>query len=292
MSSLDKIKVAELFYSLQGEGYHVGVPSVFLRVFGCNLRCPMYGTHVQPNDKGYNAEVVEIIDTLKNYRTYGELPLVKTGCDSYASVYPEFKNFSRFASVSEIADKIQKMLPSGKFGRDTHMIFTGGEPLLGWQKQYISLIEEMKSRKMNLEHVTFETNGTQKLSPDLSAYLSNPDNVKSTTFAVSAKLPKSGHGFDVAIQPEAVVTYKYVRESLQSFFKFVISHPEDIYDVIEAEKRYLAGNIDWPIYLMPAGGEPNMYAKNATWVAELAKEYGYRFSPRTQVTLWGNAWAT
>ena len=33
------LKIAELFYSIQGEGSLVGVPSVFIRTSGCNLRC-------------------------------------------------------------------------------------------------------------------------------------------------------------------------------------------------------------------------------------------------------------
>lgn len=37
-------KVNEIFYSLQGEGYHTGTPAVFIRFSGCNLRCPFCDT--------------------------------------------------------------------------------------------------------------------------------------------------------------------------------------------------------------------------------------------------------
>ena len=40
---MSKIKVAELFYSIQGEGRYMGVPSVFLRTFGCNFKCAGFG---------------------------------------------------------------------------------------------------------------------------------------------------------------------------------------------------------------------------------------------------------
>ena len=33
------LKINEIFYSLQGEGADVGLPTIFIRLTGCNLRC-------------------------------------------------------------------------------------------------------------------------------------------------------------------------------------------------------------------------------------------------------------
>ena len=41
---MKKYKINEIFYSLQGEGYFTGVPAIFIRFSGCNLRCPFCDT--------------------------------------------------------------------------------------------------------------------------------------------------------------------------------------------------------------------------------------------------------
>jgi organic radical activating enzyme len=92
---MSKIKVAELFYSVQGEGRYMGVPSVFLRTFGCNFKCQGFGM-----PRGKLSEEADKLDPT-NYKTYNELPLVSTGCDSYASWDPRFKDLSPMLTRSE-----------------------------------------------------------------------------------------------------------------------------------------------------------------------------------------------
>jgi 7-carboxy-7-deazaguanine synthase len=57
------LKIAELFYSIQGEGSLVGVPSVFIRTSGCNLRCAWCDTpYTSWQPEGTDLELDRILD--------------------------------------------------------------------------------------------------------------------------------------------------------------------------------------------------------------------------------------
>ena len=288
---MSKIKVAELFYSLQGEGQYLGTPSVFLRVCGCNFKCAGFGM-----PRGQLSEERLAINP-EDYVNYDSLPLVHTGCDSYASWDPRFKHLSPMMEITEIVDKMQELLPGGTFGPDKHLILTGGEPLLGWQKAYTELFEEIGKRDMNLTHITFETNGTQELKQGLKDWFVSNDYFPwlDITYSVSSKLPSSGEAFEEAIKPEIIKDY-YEHSSLL-YFKWVVSNQDDYEDVQRAIDTYtlvlgpdIMSNI--PIYLMPAGGTTMVYNDNEKWVAELAMKHGWRYTPRLQVQLWKNQWGT
>jgi 7-carboxy-7-deazaguanine synthase len=60
------LRIAELFYSLQGEGSLVGVPSVFIRTSGCNLRCAWCDTpYTSWNPEGTELSLRQIVDEVK-----------------------------------------------------------------------------------------------------------------------------------------------------------------------------------------------------------------------------------
>lgn len=55
-------KINEIFYSLQGEGYHTGTPAVFVRFSGCNLKCPFCDTLHETGKLMSDAEILEAIN--------------------------------------------------------------------------------------------------------------------------------------------------------------------------------------------------------------------------------------
>ncbi len=283
-----KIKVAELFYSIQGEGRYMGVPSVFLRTFGCNFKCQGFGM-----PRGELSNEAENIDPTR-YTEYKSLPLVSTGCDSYASWDPRFKHLSPLLSTDAIADAIVDTLPHKEW-RDEHLVITGGEPLLGWQKQYPDLLEHPKMA--GLKEITFETNGTMRLTKEFKEYLKNwqlrtwhtGGPVREVTFSVSAKLPCSGEPWDDAIKPEVVCEYEKYGTA---YLKFVIANEQDFADAECAIGAYRTAGFRGHVYLMPVGGVESVYTLNNKNVALLAMKHGLRYSDRLQVPLFKNEWGT
>ena len=297
-----KLRYSEAFYSVQGEGKFVGVPSVFLRTFGCNFRCMNFGLprgEMMRDEKQkagirYNDEVLGLLEKKVHETTkvFEDLPIIHTGCDTYASIYPEFKHFNRQAEVEEVVEHLLSLTPNGKWtqdnGQDIHLIMTGGEPLLAWQRLYIELFEH--PRMKDLKNVTFETNTTQKLHDSFRDYLNTQDRF-TVTWSCSPKLSVSGESWDTAIKPEIAREYNNVKDS-DLYLKFVVADRTDIEEAGRAVDEYRSAGVDCPVYLMPLGGRSEEYNLNVQEVANICMEKGWRFTPRLHISLFGNAWGT
>ncbi len=220
------MKIAEIFYSVQGEGGLVGVPSVFIRTSGCNLRC--------------------------------------SWCDTpYASWNPEGEDLT----IDRILDTV------AEFPAARHAVITGGEPLIA--PGVVELSRRLRALGL---HITIETAGTvaQEVSCDL--------------MSISPKLSNSTPEGPFRAQHERLRLQPEVLRRLMTIcdyqLKFVVRGEEDLEEV-----RAIAAVVDAPagkVILMPEGVCADVLAARGIRIAELCKEYGYRFSPRLHVDLYGN----
>jgi organic radical activating enzyme len=233
-------------------------------------------------------EIAHTHKMIESFTKYEDLPLVSTGCDSYASWHPDFKDLSPMLTSEAIVDRIMEIIPHNEW-RDEHLVITGGEPLLGWQRAYPDLLNNSKMRA--LKEITFETNGTQKLTPEFKEYLRkwNSEVGKELTFSVSAKLPCSGEKWEDAIRPDVVTEYEEVGTA---YLKFVIATERDFDDAMIATRQFRDAGFEGHVYLMPVGGVESVYALNNRNVADLAMKNGLRYSDRLQVPLFKNEWGT
>jgi len=261
--------------------------------FGLNRNEPSRAEkHAQGNR--YNDEVKLLLDNKVHETTtnFNDLPIIHTGCDTYASIYPEFKHFNKEGTVDEVVDHLLSLTPEGKWtcdnGQDIHLILTGGEPLLGWQRLYVDLFNH--PRMKDLKNVTFETNTTQHLHKDLKDFLSNQDRLQ-ITWSCSPKLSVSGESWSDAILPDVATEYSSTNGS-SIYLKFVVADRRDIDEAGRAVDEYRKAGLECPVYLMPLGGRSEEYNLNVKEVADICMERGWRFSPRLHISLFGNAWGT
>lgn len=268
----------------QGEGKFLGIRSVFIRTFGCSLTCPSFGLeHGQRTE-----EPMDIAKSIHLYANISELPAAKYGCDSYFSVYPQFKNLSPKLDVDALAEMTIQAAGGTFFDNPAspiHLILTGGEPMMiGWQKQYGELIQAIRRRDPNpgVMNVTIETNGTYRLASN--SFLSDVN----LTWSVSPKLTASGHTHSEAIHPEVVATYFHRSSDL--YLKYVVQSVNDFDEVDEVTKQFEeACGSRLQVFIMPEGATVEEYNKHSTveLVAEAVKR-GYNITPRLQVLIGAN----
>ena len=91
-------KVNEIFYSLQGEGYHTGTASVFIRLSGCNLHCDFCDTQ---HETGTMMSLPEIVEQVMRYPD--ALLIVLTGGEPSLWIDDDFVNGLKTMTGKRIA---------------------------------------------------------------------------------------------------------------------------------------------------------------------------------------------
>jgi len=282
-----KLKITETFSSIQGEGRRVGAPSFFIRTFGCNLSCPGFG---QPdlNNLIPIEEMPHNQFDASQIKDINELPVFPIGCDSSAAWNKKYVHLARDMTPEEL---VEEFLES----RMREIVITGGEPLLKKApKFWVEFLRELDNESYIDFPITFETNGTQKLIPELHEMLENIPVI----FSVSPKLSNSGEPKEKAWNIDAIDSYldcvdinRYKKSEV--YLKFVIRNEDQIPEVLEFVRMFDEELIpDDSVFLMPEGGTLEGLSLTEREVAQLAMTHGFMYSPRLHINLYGNTWGT
>lgn len=294
--SKPKLPIIELFTSIQGEGLYAGVPSVFVRVTGCNLRC-----------------------IFKN-----------SICDTpYSSFNPEKPKFTVEDVAKEFIDhpNVYHLVITG--GEPTLY------DLDGFMEELDNLLDKEVGydRAYNI-YTTIETNGTNEISKrllnDLDLISVSP---KLSTSCVSEdiikkleEIPESeaGHQPDFMIplgnKRFQEVTVEQLRnhnknriniDVLSDFFeafanvqyKFVYSGPESEKEILEIRdnivnnlqlrhpdlmEETLRECMNEYIWLMPEGIDSERLSETAKEAVEVCIRNGWHYTDRLHIRIWGN----
>ena len=120
---------SEIFHSIQGEGYYTGFPTLWLRLWACNLQCHGFGQKDPTDPKTYKLPYADL-DPSK-YNRLEDFPVFQFGCDSSYSWSRKFKDLQHKGTSKQIYDRlVESMMKGGPnhhgLVKDNHMCFTGG----------------------------------------------------------------------------------------------------------------------------------------------------------------------
>jgi len=292
---MNDIKYSETFYSPQGEGKYVGIPSLWIRFFLCNLQCNGFGQEDPTNPETYDLPY-ETID-ISDITDVMDLPVFAKGCDSSYTWSKKYKHLITDRTVEETVDELTSKLPTGTFvhsatGQNIDMCFTGGEPLLKpTQPHLVAIMREFERRGNMPSRVTVETNGTKEISEELKDFLSwySFDSSNEWYWSVSPKLwTTAGEQNKKAIKPEYVAQYAKISNHGQ--LKFVVNGSEESWDeVAQHVTAFRDAGVEWPVWIMGVGGTVEGLKMTEAMICDEAIKRGYYYTSRVHAHIYGNA---
>ncbi len=160
---------------------------------------------------------------------------------------------------------LNQLLAEVKAAGVENVVVTGGEPLE--HPAFAPLVAALKGRGYRVE---VETAGTEV-----------PPLVAVDQWNVSLKLAHSGVPEARRLRPDAISRFR----ELGAWFKFVVGEERDLDEVLWMQAQY--GIPSERIVLMPLGMRREEQQARMLMVVECCRRYGFRFSPRLHILIWG-----
>lgn len=252
--SENRYRLSEIFFSIQGEGKYAGTPTIWARVFGCNLKCPGFP------------------------------------CDTEYSWNKDFKDEHNTYTAQEIFNKMKLLItneynPEGKLfhpltNNSIHLAFTGGEPLLKKYQPMIKEVVDLFRKDNDVVEFTIETNGTQSLTDDFIEWLNIQKDIY-PFFSISPKLES------VAGEKNAV-DIDNIKDFLQweSQLKFVVNESNECLTELLHYVKLL--DCYENLWVMPKG-ETKEDQLNVAPIVEKYQQLGFKIATRNHCYIWSNA---
>ena len=191
-------------------------------------------------------------------------------CDTpYTSWEPEDKDIS-------VEDAVDAILAHNC----KQVVITGGEPFM--QSKDLTIL--CRRLRQNGKHITIETNGTlfEKVEADLLSISPKLENSNPSEFNHHFKQHQRNR-----------INQPVLRQFLDYYscqLKFVVETERDLFEIHQIEREMqIPASI---IVLMPQGITNNQIQEKQNWIVETCKKYGYRYSPRLHVDIWGDTRGT
>ncbi|MGN6370597.1 MAG: 7-carboxy-7-deazaguanine synthase QueE [Phycisphaerae bacterium] len=246
------MRISEIFYSVQGEGKLTGVPSVFVRTSGCNLRC--------------------------------------TWCDTpYASWHPEGPDLSTQLILDQV---LPHPTPYVVLTGGEPIMFKELVPLITALKSHHKHITVETAGTLWLDDLPPGAIDLASISPKLAnSTPTTRDNGRFATVHEKQRLNfpvlrtfAGGGGSRGAVKE---CQWKFVLSTPED-----LNEIEQILHQINEGLNPAHRIHPADVLLMPEGTNAELLSERSRWIADLCKEKGYRLSPRLHVYLWGNTKGT
>ncbi|ELZ12017.1 radical SAM protein [Halovivax asiaticus JCM 14624] len=252
----DALPINELFYSLQGEGRLAGVPSVFVRTSGCNLRCwfcDSYHTSWEPTHAWQSVD--DIVDEVE---THDADHVVLTGGEPLI-----------YDAAVDLLERLDEL--------DYHVtVETNGTIYRDAPIDLASISPKLASSTPTPDRLPAGVDDANDTNPN-----------ETTSDAVAAWTERhEDDRIDLDALTDLVETY-------DSQLKFVVTDESDLKEITDLLERLRARTTtsipNSDVLLMPEGTTRDALDEHRNQVAELALTHGFRYTPRLHVDLWDDA---
>jgi len=225
--------VKEIFGTLQGEGFHAGTPSVFVRFAGCNLWTGR-SSHRSRDARRHDAVCPEWCDT-------------------------DFAKGKKY-DAGLLADTIVEAAIQAGIQYIPHIVFTGGEPLMQLDAELLRVVlDRVQAENGEGLHgcprIAVETNGTIVPDPDTSLLI---DWVCVSPKQAPHRIRLRGGSELKVVWPGGMVEPNAYRSELGEFEHYFISPLAEVHDVgrsivvresMQTAARYVLENPGWKLTL-------------------------------------------